>query len=451
MSRSKARKARKSPGASKRKRRAQAKRSISFRGKLWGLLTSSLYRNAIFLMTNNMLMGMSGLAFWLLAARFYQTEDVGLGSAALSAMQLLGLFATLGLDYALIRFLPGSGKGARDMVNSCLTISGLAAIFFALVFIAGLDVWSPALLFLREDPVFLSAFVVLTAGWTLHMLGGKIFVAWRRTGYTLAEGTVFNALRIGLVILMASFFAVFGLFAAWGVAAALAIAVGILWFLPRVQRGYRPLPTIKRQVVAKVVRFSFANYVTALFWFAPSFVLPIMVVNRLGAEETAYFYIAWAISRLLFAAGMSISMSLFAEGSHDEKALLRDTRRSIMLTAAVVAPGALVIVFFGDDVLRLFDPEYAENGTDLMRVLVASALPLSLNHIFFGVRRVQMKMRSVVGLNALIATGTLAGSWVLLPDMGIMGAGVAWLSSQSVAALLVIALSLPGAGKLFAR
>ena len=417
-------------------------------GRLRGQLRSPLYRNALFLMTNNLMTGASGLIFWLVAARwFYQTEEVGLASAAISAMQLLGLFATLGLDYALIRYLPGSGKGANALVNSCLTISGVAAVFVSLIFIAGLDLWSPALLFLRRDPVFLSAFVVLTVGWTFHMLGGKIFVAWRRAGYTLGEGILFNLFRVGLVVLLASFFGVFGLFAAWGLAATLAIAIGILRFLPRVQAGYRPLPAIRRDVISKVVHFSAANYATALFWFAPSFILPIMVLNRLGAEETAYFYIAWAISRFLFSIGISVSFSLFAEGSHDKRKLAHDTKRSLVFTIAVIVPAAVVVALLGDRVLHVFSPAYAEHATGLIRILAVSALPLSLNHIFFGVKRVEMKMGSVVLLNALIAAGTLALSWVLLPSMGITGVGIAWLSSQSVVAIVVILWWLPGARK----
>jgi len=49
---------------------------------------------------------------------------------------------------------------------------------------------------------------------------------------------------------------------------------------------------------------------------APNMILPIMVLNVLGAEQAAYYYIAYAIAALLFMIPNAISMSLFVEGSH---------------------------------------------------------------------------------------------------------------------------------------
>jgi O-antigen/teichoic acid export membrane protein len=63
---------------------------------------------------------------------------------------------------------------------------------------------------------------------------------------------------------------------------------------------------------------------------------------------------------------------------------------------------------------------------------------LSLNYVYFGVRRVEMKMKGVIGLTAFTAVATLGLSYFLLPRMGIEGAGVAWLASQSVASVFII-------------
>ena len=42
--------------------------------------------------------------FWVIAARFYSAEDVGLASAIVSAMSI-GMLSVLGLDLALIGFM----------------------------------------------------------------------------------------------------------------------------------------------------------------------------------------------------------------------------------------------------------------------------------------------------------------------------------------------------------
>jgi Na+-driven multidrug efflux pump len=53
-----------------------------------------------------------------------------------------------------------------------------------------------------------------------------------------------------------------------------------------------------------------------------------------------------------------------------------------------------------------------------------------------------MKLRNVVIMSGLLAVGTLGLSWLLLTvtDIGILGVGIAWLSSQTVAAIAVLFL-----------
>jgi O-antigen/teichoic acid export membrane protein len=401
-------------------------------------LSAPLYRNALYLMTYSTINGVVGLVFWILAARFYSEEDVGFASATISAMMLLALLSTIGLDYGIIRFLPDSGKDSNAMINSCLTITGLASISVTLIFIAGLGFWSPALLFLRQDPIFLCTFVIFTVSWTLYTFLRLTFVAERRAGFTLAKGIIFNLLRLLLIIPLAAFFASFGIFTSWGIGVMAAIGISTFFFLPRVQTGYHPFPMIRRKVVNQMVRFSFANYIAALLWYTPTFILPMMVINLVGAEANAYFYIAWTIASILYNIPLGTSLSLFAEGSYEEERLGQDTKRSLSLTFALIIPASVLIFLIGDKLLLIFDAAYAENATQLLRILALSFIPSSLNAIYFGVKRVEMKMRSVIGLSAFIAVTTLVLSWILLSQMGILGVGVAWLSSQGVVALAII-------------
>lgn len=102
-----------------------AARIFASREAVKGLYRVSLYRNAVYLMINSAIVSFTGFFFWMAAARLYPAEAVGLASAAMAAIGLLAILSTLGLDFALIRFLPGSGEKARDMINSCFTIGAL--------------------------------------------------------------------------------------------------------------------------------------------------------------------------------------------------------------------------------------------------------------------------------------------------------------------------------------
>lgn len=67
-------------------------------------LKDPLYKNSIFLMLSSVTGAGTGFVFWVIAARFYSAEDVGLASAIVSAMRMIGMLSVLGLD--LVMFIP---------------------------------------------------------------------------------------------------------------------------------------------------------------------------------------------------------------------------------------------------------------------------------------------------------------------------------------------------------
>jgi len=58
------------------------------------------------------------------------------------------------------------------------------------------------------------------------------------------------------------------------------------------------------------------------------------------------------------------------------------------------------------------------------------------------VKRVQKKLAVLIGASAFTAIATLALSYVLLPRMGINGAGIAILGSHGIVAVAIVVNSL---------
>ncbi len=407
--------------------------------RLKGLIHVPLYSNALYLMAASVVSALLGFVFWMIATRFYSAEDIGLASAAISAVSLLAMLANFGLGYGLIRFLPQSGKNASSMINSCLTLGILASVVLAVIFLGGLGFWSPALLFIRDNSVYLAAFIIFTLVFTLSTLTEQAFVAERRASFVLAKSLIFNLLRLPLPILLAAFFHSFGIFASWGISLGVALLFSVFFLLPRAQPGYRPFITINRRIVNDILHFSFANYLSIFFWAAPNFVLPIMMVNLLGGEPNAYFYIAWATGSILTMIPTAVSTSLFVEGSYEEKKLGLNIQRSLKMVFLIHMPAVILIVVFADKLLLLFGSSYSENATTLLRILSISSLPLAINIIYLAIKRVEKKLRIIIGLTAFIAVATLGLTYFLLPHMGINGAGIAWLISQGIVALVIVA------------
>jgi len=398
-----------------------------------------LYRNALYLMIANIVNAFLGFVFWIIVARFYNVEDVGLASAAISSILLLASFSHLGLGSGLVRFLANAGKSANSMINTCLTISSLVSIIVAIIFIAGLGWWSPELIFIKQNPIYLAAFICFIIVATLSIIVDTAFIAQRRAGFVLAKNLIFSLLKLALPISLAVFFQSFGILASVGVSMGLALAISLFLFLPRVQPGYFPVFTVRKKLVSEIMPFSFTNYISNFLWAAPIYILPIMVVSQLGAEANAYFYIAWSIACVLFMLPSAFSSSLFAEGSHDEKKLGFNTWRSLRLIFLIMVPVVALIIIFADKFLLIFGSAYSESATVLLRIMALSALPLAINIIYLAVKRVEMKLKLIIGLTAFLAVGTLGLSYLFLHSLGINGVGIAWLIAHSVVAAGIIA------------
>ena len=146
-------------------------------------LTDPLFKNAYFLMLSSISSAGSGFFFWLIAARFYSTADIGLASAIIAAMGLISMLSMLGFDISLVRFLP-EREDKTELINSCLTISFIFSLALIAIFIAGIEQWSPSLSIIKENKILLLLFVVFTAIAPLHGLQSQgVFVGFRKIEY----------------------------------------------------------------------------------------------------------------------------------------------------------------------------------------------------------------------------------------------------------------------------
>ena len=404
--------------------------------KLWqSYKETALYANSFFLMVNSAAGSALGFVFWIVAARLYPAEAVGLGSAFLSAAGLLSFVATLGLGSGLIRYLPGNKSNASALVNSCLTLSSLAGLLAALIFIIGIPFWSPALSLIRDDLRFGVTFIALVVSGTLFSVLGDTYLALRRAEFSLVQGSLMGLLKLILVAVLSGLFGIFGVLASWTLAMTTIVVLGLFLFLARLQPGYRPVPSLRREVSNDMVHFSFANYVSLGLWSTPGWVLPLLVVKQLGSQVNAWFYMGWAMSGLLFAMSGAISTSLFAEGSRQDTNLARDIKKSLKLMVVLVLPAAALLMAAGSKLLLAFGQQYSREGAILIRVLAPSVVPLSLNLLYLAIARVRKRLGEVILITGALTVGILGLSYVLLPRLGIKGVGVACLVSHSAVAL----------------
>jgi len=416
----------------------EAINTITSRRKLKQVAATPLYSNAFYLMLNTAVMALCGFFFWMVVARFYTEAEVGFSSAIISAISLIAAISLVGLNTSLIRFLPQADK-PQELINSCYTLSALVSLVVAGIFIAGLGFWSPALAFIRQNAIFTAAFIIFALLWTLSSLVDSTFIARRRAGFVLSKNTIYSVLKIPLPILFVLFFRTFGIVASWGIAGAVALVISLFLFLPRVQNLYKPAPNLRLGLIKDMWRYSGGNYLTNLLASSPVFILPLMVVNLLGAEQNAYFYVAWMIASLLSAIPTSVSQSLFAEGSHFEDKLRENVTKSLKFTFLLLVPAVTVLILVGRWLLLAFGQSYSLNALPLLWILSLSSLPLAINHLYTSILRVKSRLKELMAIWGFIALAVLLVSYLIMPASGIMGIGYAWLGAQAAVAIYVLA------------
>lgn len=415
--------------------------AVASKEGLKGLLDTPLYINACYLVADVAVVSVLGFAFWALVARLYSPAQVGVASATIAAVILLARFSRLGFDYGLVRFLPGASERASSLMNSCFTITGLTSLVAALIFLSGLNLWSPAILSIRH-PGLSIFFVLLTIAYSLFLLVEQAFIARRRAKFVLFKNIVAGVVKVAAAIAFASLFSTSGILVSWGAAIFVTLAMALFWFLPRVQQGYIPIPAVSKELVNNMLHFSLGNYIAELLWFAPLMIFPLIVINILGADTNAYFYIPWTIAQMLFAIPMAVSYSLFAEGSNEAHLLWPNTLKSVKMCLLILVPVVVVLFFLSDKLLLIFGSSYSKSGFTLLRVLALSAIPVGINYIGLSVMRVRKNTRGVILVSASIACLTLGLGYILMTSKGILGIGVGWIATQTLVAAVVALLLL---------
>jgi O-antigen/teichoic acid export membrane protein len=406
------------------------------RSRLSPLLTHArlpLHRNAYALVASAASTAVLGLAYWSLAARTYEPVAIGTQSAILSAMLLLGGVAEVGLDTVLIRFLPGAADGRRLLLRAYAG-SATAAVVVACVFVVGTSVWSPPLEFMRSSVWWFAGFVLATVTTCVFALQDSVLTGMRRATWVPIENSLVSVLKIGLLLAFADVLTNAGIFVSWLIPGLLAVAfVNVLVFRRLFPTG-ASIANGTNSVLSPrdLIRYAFGNYIGSLFALVTINVLPLVVIGRLGATSTAYFFMPWAIYNGLQLFATSISYSLVVEVAGDPDKLRSYFRRALAQTMAIVVPVAVLLALFGPKLLALFGGRYAAEGGSLLRWLAIAVVPGAMVPVTIALARLRNRGGVVALIQAVSSVLLLSLSYFLLADYGIKGVGIAALTSTLV-------------------
>ena len=370
-----------------------------------------------------------GFFFWMVAARYYRIEDLGLSTALFSYVGLVVAFSRLGFDFSLIRFSPNGDR--EKVINTALNITTIATLVLGLIFISGVNIIAPSLSSL-QNPNYFIVFLLFASVNSMTLMIGIALIATRRSNFYFLQNIIL-ALRIPLLIPLA-FLGFYGIFTA----ATLAYIFGSLFLLICLNKQMPLKLTIDKQFIKKSFSFSAGNYISNILFTLPTLILPIMIINLLGEIESAKCYIALTIANLVLMIPDSLSTSLFVEGCYGEN-LRKNVIKAGVAIYLILIPAIIFMYFLGDYVLHYFGKDYLD-ALDLLRLLILSSVFTVPHYLFIPIQNIRMNVESIIKINLIRSLLLLGSSYILVARFGILGVGFAWIIANVLLSLAIAAI-----------
>jgi O-antigen/teichoic acid export membrane protein len=399
-----------------------------------------LYRNGYALVINSAATSGLGMLYWILAARYYSTEAIGLNSAIVSSVMLLANISQLNLTNTLNRFIPRAGRATGHLVIYAYIISAVVGLVTSFIFAVGVGLWASELSFLKSSPLFITWFTLSTMAWCVLVLQDSALTGLRQAPWIPLQNLVFALLRIVLVISFATALPQFGVFASWIIPLLCLLPLtNMLLFGRLIPRHARATEDRAIRILpSQVIRYVSADYLASLIWMATINLLPLMILERAGPSANAYFFLPWTISYSLYLISLNMGMSLVAEAANDETKLSEYSSRALVQTTRLLLPTVIIFVLGAPYILALFGESYADEGTLLLRLLCLSAIPHMLTSLYISHARVQRRMMRVFLVLTFLSGLTFALSYILLDLYSITGVAVALLLSETIVAIALL-------------
>jgi O-antigen/teichoic acid export membrane protein len=404
----------------------------------WGDFLDVIIKNAGSLVGTQLVTSALGFMYWWLAARSFSAHAVGVASASISAMLLLGTIGVMGFGTLLMGMVRQERDQAGNLIASAIVVVGLAGSLFGLLFVgftswisSDLEVWSANswTIALFAFSVGLTSIVFVIDQALIGLLRGSVQL-WRNSIFALAKLGALIAISLQL-----SSVSGVAIYATWTIGNLLSVLFLIcyaIWIGARIF-SYRPKISILRQVGFKALSHHSLNLALQ----APGLALPVIVTILVSAQSNAYFYASWMIASFIFVGPIALATVLYAVGSTDTALLAGKFRFTLRLSLLIGLSACVVIWIVARQVLWIFGPEYAVQGTWCLRILSLAVFPIIIKNLFVALHRINQRILSATRLViigsflelVLAAAGAKMG--------GMLGLSIGWLIAVTIEGLFM--------------
>lgn len=403
----------------------------------WIKKNSLLLLNAGSLVGATLVTSILGFIYWWIAARRFSPEVVGIGSASISIMTLLGTFCIVGVGTLLITELPRQPHKATPLISTSLLVVALVGacvgILFALLAPMLSNQFSP----LRENSISVLIFAAGVSLTAITSVLDQALIGLLRGTTQFARNALFAISKLIILTLISfilSHATGLSIYATWagGNLLSLAVTVPLIFKRKRPLKSYFPQWKLLRQLGSTALQHHLLN-ITLQF---PAYALPTVVTVLLSARMNALFYVSWMIVNFIFYIPAALTVVLHAMNSAHQASLATRARVTIglALITSLLAIGLLEVIT--KQVLSVFGSSYVD-GAATLRILVLAALPIIIKNHYVSICRIQDRVKSAmwtIGPGCILELGmaTLGSHFY-----GLLGLSAGWVIAIYIEAILM--------------
>ena len=394
----------------------------------------SLYRNSIYLLLSSVIASLFGFIFWLIAAHLAPPSEIGIATTAISTVSLLATLSLFGWNNSLIKFLH-EHRNKNSVITASFGLTTVISIILSAIYILNIHWLTPHIAYVFHSPVAKIILVITVAVSMLNILIESVFIAYKKSLFVFLKNALFTIGKVALLLILGSKTG-YGLFLIIALLTVLSLIFSQLILYAKF--GFHVSLINARPIIRDEIGYSLANYISSFFGAMSVLLLPVLVSNRLGSKDAAFYYIAASIAGVLYLIPENITKSLFSEAASDVYSLRYHTIRSTKFIISLLLPCILIIVIIGRDILLAFGEQYSSSDYVLLITLSISSIFVAITYICDAVFYVLKDNKDLLITNLLNAILVLGSIFVFMDRVGLEGVGIGWLIGQFLSSIVYV-------------
>lgn len=380
-----------------------------------------------------------GFIYWWVAARRFTPDVVGVSSAAISSMTLLGTFCVLGLGTLLITEIPRQPKQAIPLISTALVIvalaGGLAGLLFALI----APLFSSQFSYLNASIIDAISYAAGASLTSITLVLDQALVGLLRGVQQFHRNTLFASIKLIALIVISSMFSDLtgmSVYATWSLGNLLSVVIILIPVLLKSKKplySYLPQWKLLRQMGSAALQHHLLNTMLQFTAYA----LPTIVTVLLSARVNALFYVSWMLVNFIFYIPAALTIVLHAMNSAHQSTLAERARTTIGIALITCVTATVVLQFTAAQVLNVFGSSYV-GGVWILRVLVLAAFPIIIKNHYISICRIQDRVKNamwIIGPGCFLELGlAVLGAHLY----SLLGLSLGWIIAVYVEAICML-------------